>query len=416
VSSRRVDEYLENLGYAPVLVMVGRETRVGAAASSEPSRRIEENFLPAVPEGAKTSLDEIREEQQQIPPYRFFPRLGVYFGYMDKQGIRKTEEEAAAVAKVYAAEYLSLIRPVFKRLAESTGNLTWGLERLGIDKIWQNGLYGKGVRVGQLDTGVDASHEALHGRVKGFVDIDYDGNIISDSRPPGDAAYDSDDHGTHTAGTICGGLANGMAIGVAPKADLYVALVIEGGNALLRVLQGMEWCIGNQVKVLSMSLGFRGYTPFFTDVMQRLRANGVLPVIAIGNEGRGFSRSPGNYPEALSIGAIDSNDHVARFSSSIRFNRDIEPYQPDCVAPGVNVISAKPGGGVQAMSGTSMATPHAAGVTALLFESQPAATADQIEKAILDTCKPLAGERKERYGHGLIDPVAAIAMMGGNKS
>jgi subtilisin family serine protease len=146
--------------------------------------------------------------------------------------------------------------------------------------------------------------------------------------------------------------------------------------------------------------------------MRRLRGNGVLPIIAIGNEGRGFSRSPGNYPEALSIGAIDSNDRIASFSSSIRFNRDVEPDQPDCVAPGVNVISAKPGGGVQAMSGTSMATPHAAGVAALLFESRPTATPDQVEKAILTTCKPLASETKERYGHGLIDPVAAIAALG----
>jgi subtilisin len=414
MSLRRVDEYLENFGYAPVLVIVGPETGAkGAAASREPLRGIEENFLPAVPQGAKTSLDETIE--RQMPPYRFFPRLGVYFGYMDKQGIRKTEEERRAAAKVYAAEYLSLIRPVFKRLAESAGSLTWGLERLGIDKIWQNGLYGKGIRVGHLDTGVDASNEALRSQVKAFVDIDYDGNIISDSRPPGDAAYDSGDHGTHTGGTICGGLANGMAIGVAPKAELYVALVIEGGNVLVRVLQGMEWCIENQVKVLSMSLGFRGYTPFFTDVMRRLRENGVLPIIAIGNEGLGFSRSPGNYPEALSLGAIDSNDHIARFSSSIRFNRDIEPYQPDCVAPGVNVVSAKPGGGVQAMSGTSMATPHVAGVAALLFESQPTATDDQVEKAILDTCKPLTGEIQERYGNGLIDPSAAIDALGAGR-
>jgi subtilisin len=410
MSSRRVDDYVENLGYAPVLVMVRPETAAGAAASSEPLRRIEENFLSVVPEGAKTSLDETRKERAP-PPYRFFPRLGLYFGYMDKQGIRKTEEERSA-EKVYAAEYLSLIRPVFKRLAESAGNLTWGLERLGIDKIWQTGVFGKGIRVGHLDTGADASHEALRNQAKAFVDIDFDGNIISDSRPAIDAAYDSDEHGTHTAGTICGGLANGMAIGVAPRVDLYVALVIEGGNALLRVLQGMEWCIENQVKVLSMSLGFRGYTPFFTDVMRRLRGNGVLPIIAIGNEGRGFSRSPGNYPEALSIGAIDSNDRIASFSSSIRFNRDVEPDQPDCVAPGVNVISAKPGGGVQAMSGTSMATPHVGGVAALLFESRPTATPDQVEKAILTTCKPLASETKERYGHGLIDPVAAIAALG----
>ena len=134
-----------------------------------------------------------------------------------------------------------------------------------------------------------------------------------------------------------------------------------------------------------MSLGIRGFTPFWVDITRRLRENGVLPVFAIGNEGPGTSRSPGNYPEALSVGAIDSNDHVAAFSSSIKFDRPIEPYQPDCVAPGVNVNSAKPGGGIQSMDGTSMATPHVAGVAALLFGSQPNSSVDDIQLAILKT-------------------------------
>jgi subtilisin len=395
------DRYLENFGYARVLVLPQRDT---AAASTEPSKRIEENFLSSVPEGEKTSLD--GGENQN--PYRFFPHLGLYFGYMDKQGIENTLETAA---KVQGAEYLSTIRPVAKRLAMSAGNFTWGLERLGIDKLFAQGLNGNGIRVGHLDTGVEARHESLRGQIKDFVDIDLNGNEIKETRSPEDAAYDSDDHGTHTAGTICGGLANGMAIGVAPGCSLYSALVIEGGDVLLRVLTGLEWCLRKQVRVISMSLGIRGYTPFWTDVTQRLRQAGVLPIFAIGNEGIGTSRSPGNYPEALSIGAMDSNGRVATFSSSIKFTRPVEPFQPDCVAPGVGVQSAKPGGGIQEMDGTSMATPHAAGVAAILFGSRPDATVDQVEKAMLDTCKPLTGQRKERYGSGLLDPAAALKVL-----
>ena len=139
-----------------------------------------------------------------------------------------------------------------------------------------------------------------------------------------------------------------------------------------------------------------------------MRENNVLPAFAIGNEGVGTSRSPGNYAEALSVGAMDSNDHVATFSSSIKFDRPTEPFQPNCVAPGVNVISAKPGGGVQAMDGTSMATPHVAGVAALLIGSEPDATVDDIEKAILKSCTSLNGVPGIRQGAGLVNPSGAL--------
>jgi subtilisin len=95
----------------------------------------------------------------------------------------------------------------------------------------------------------------------------------------------------------------------------------------------MEWCLENEVRVLSMSLGIQGFNPFWLDVTRALRENNVLPVFAIGNEFANSSRSPGSYPEALSVGAMDSNDQVADFSSSIKFNRPIEPFQPDCVPP-----------------------------------------------------------------------------------
>ncbi|HZI70947.1 MAG TPA: S8 family serine peptidase [Nitrososphaeraceae archaeon] len=398
--SEIIDTHLENFGYAMIFV-VGKQDK---ESLGEPSTIIQENFLQSIPEGASTSLTKGNEAT-----YRFFPKLGVYVGYMDKKGINKTKDIAASL---HPAENISPIRPVAKRLAMSAGSMTWGCQRLGLDKIWSQGLTGKGVRVGHLDTGVDAKHEALRGKIKGFIDTDPNtGDIIPDPRSPEDAAYDSDEHGTHTAGTICGGLANGMAIGVAPNCDLFSGLVIEGGKVEFRVLRGMEWCIENHVRILSMSLGLRGYTPVWLEIVRRLRQNGVLPVFAIGNEGPGTSRSPGNYVEPISVGAMDSNDHVADFSSSVKFDRQEEPYEPEVVAPGVNVISAKPGGGVQAMDGTSMATPHAAGVAAILFQFQPTATLEQIEKALQDTCRPLTGESKIRYGYGSIDVQAAMAAL-----
>lgn len=191
--------------------------------------------------------------------------------------------------------------------------------------------------------------------------------------------HDTDEHGTHTAGTIAGRTSAGRAIGVAPEALLANAIVIEGGNATARILAGMDWVIGQGATILSMSLGFRGFQEDFLAVTQTLRERGILPVFAVGNEGPGTSRSPGNYAEALSVGAMDANDQVADFSGSQRFDRPDNPLVPDLVAPGVAVISAKPGGGFQEMDGSSMATPHIAGLAALLMQAAPAATIDGIE-------------------------------------
>jgi subtilisin family serine protease len=302
-----------------------------------------------------------------------------------------------------------LIRPVACRAASATAKMTAGLLHLKVQQLWDQGLTGKGVKVGHLDTGVDGKHPALKGRIVGYLEVDLQGNRVKGAKP-----RDSDKmfgHGTHTAGTICGGKIKNLSIGVAPEAELYSGLVIEGGQVLLRVLQGMEWALEKRVRVLNMSLGFRGYSPFFLDVTQRLRDEGVLPVFAIGNESVGTSRSPGNYPQALSVGAHDRHGQVADFSSSITFNRPDEPNQPNVVAPGVSIVSAKPGGGVRSLDGTSMATPHVAGLAALLFQAKPNASVTQVEHAIQSTCVPLPNVDPLRFGFGQVDPVAALAAL-----
>ncbi len=127
----------------------------------------------------------------------------------------------------------------------------------------------------------------------------------------------------------------------------------------------------------------------------------MLPVFAVGNEYAGSSRSPGNYSEALSVGAFDKKGRVADFSSSQRFDRTVDPIVPDLVAPGVDIVSAKPGGGYQSMDGTSMATPHVAGLAALLLEAKPKATVKKLEAAIFASCARPKGMPPERGGLGI---------------
>jgi hypothetical protein len=198
---------------------------------------------------------------------------------------------------------------------------------------------------------------------------------------------------------------------MAPDAMLASALVIEGGNAVARVLGGMDWAVGQDCRILSMSLGFRGWWEDFIPIARILRRYQVLPVWAVGNEGPGTSRSPGNYPQALSVGAMDRDKTVAWFSSSQRFQRRRDPLVPDLIGPGVGVTSAKPGGGWQDMDGTSMATPHIAGLAALLMQARPKASVGRIERAIFESCTLDPKQPRDRANRGLPDGLKALALL-----
>jgi subtilisin family serine protease len=200
---------------------------------------------------------------------------------------------------------------------------------------------------------------------------------------------------------------------VAPEAQLASGLVIEGGQVIDRILAGMEWLVEQQVRMLSMSLGLRGYTPAFQTVIDALRAAKVLPIIAVGNEGPGTSRSPGNYANVLSVGAMDEFDNIPDFSSSQQFNRPNSPLVPSLVAPGVKVLSCIPGSKFAEMDGTSMATPHVAGIAALLMGAKRDATIDQIEEAILGSCQRPATMPQSRANRGVPDAVAAFRLLTG---
>jgi subtilisin family serine protease len=401
---RALQDQLEQYGFCQVIVI---HRQMALLAAGEPDfAAIDNHFLPApIPPRGRPGA--ALPHGPGAPAVTHYPRLGISLGIADWDGVVAIESHPD-VESVYAGNAVGIVRPVRIRSAALREKLTWGLRELQIDRLWAQGLTGKGVRVGHLDTGVDESHPALRGRVAGFAEWDLLGRRVEGAQP-----HDSDQHGTHTAGTLAGRAVGRRAIGVAPECELYSGLVIEGGQVLARVLGGMEWLLDNGIKVLSMSLGWRGYDPSFLVITRRLRQLGMLPVFAIGNEGIGTSRSPGNYPETLSVGAVDEQLRVPPFSASVRFNRDRDPNQPDVVAPGVGIISAKPGGGYQSLDGTSMATPHVAGVAALLWQAKPDATVDQIELAIRQTARKLDGEDPHRCGDGLVDPLAALSALTG---
>jgi subtilisin len=388
-------------GHAEVVALLHRdlprdETRPFVAAALPASLPdLRSAFLQSTPPGARGLA------------YRSFPRLGVTIGFVDEGGLEALAGDPR-VRGLAPAETPSLIRPVRRAAAPARGPaIAWGIADLGAPALWKEGARGAGVRIAHLDTGVDGGHPTLRRRIGAWAEFDVDGERVTESTP-----HDSDGHGTHTAGTLVGGKSGGTAIGMAPEAELCAAIVIEGGRVLLRILAGMEWAIGEGARILSLSLGIRGYTPFAIELIERLRTAGVLPVVAIGNEGPGTSRSPGNYPDALSVGAADARGLVADFSSSMRFERALEPTAPDVVAPGVAIVSARAGGGREVMDGTSMATPHVAGLAALLLSAKPEATVAEVESAIFASTRPLpAGADPIRYGRGAVDGPQALRLL-----
>ena len=263
---------------------------------------------------------------------------------------------------------------------------TWGLEKINALAAWGvSGARGEGVTVGLLDTGVDPSHPDL-------LDGDDESKVVEweefddMGRPLGTLAHDSDEHGTHCAGTIVGGTASGRHIGVAPNAKIAAALVLNGdcGGTDAQVLRGIDWCLEQEVDVISMSLGGLEMDsetpPTYTDAILECLLQRVPVVAAIGNDGNQTSGSPGSDLFALSIGATDVSDRPAGFSGGrtqiIRANENIDPRylplpysKPDLCAPGVAVYSCVPSDDWKAFNGTSMSAPHVAGAIALLLSA-----------------------------------------------
>ncbi|MFG2641692.1 S8 family serine peptidase [Streptomyces sp. NPDC048370] len=283
--------------------------------------------------------------------------------------------------------------------------------QIGTPKAWEAGLTGKGVKVAVLDTGADLGHPDLKDRVgesKSFI--------------AGEEVADRNGHGTHVASTVGGsgaGSEGNAEKGVAPGATLAVGKVLsdEGSGSESEIIAGMEWAAKDiDAKIVSMSLGSRepsdGTDPMAQAVNTLTAETGALFVIAAGNSGApGSIGSPGAADSALTIGAVDSADRPAYFTSEgPRFGD--QALKPDLSAPGVDILAARSqlvtGSGLYtSMSGTSMATPHVAGVAALLAEKHPDWTGAQLKNALMSSSKTLT-DSSYALGAGRVDVAAAI--------
>jgi len=329
------------------------------------------------------------------------------------------------VGHIYLDKVIQL-SPVETSMVEDDGqdtnsnSISWGISKIQSDQVWQQlGYKGNGVVVGSIDTGVQWDHPALKNKYRGW-----DGETADHTYSWFDAVnhqsypYDDQGHGTHAMGIIVGDDNAGNQIGVAPGAKWIAvkALDSSGGGMISDLLEAMQWMLapgGDPLKapnVVNNSWGSPVCEKTFMTAVQAWRAAGIIPVFAGGNggvKGDGSIGSPGCYPEAIAVGATDSEDQIAAFSS--RGPSIFGEIKPNVTAPGVDIRSSLNTCGYGYISGTSMAAPHVTGVIALMLSANPTLSIEEVERALEESAVDLGDTGQDNiYGWGRVNALDAI--------
>ncbi len=274
-----------------------------------------------------------------------------------------------------------------KELSAADQEQPWGIVRLHAAQAWSRTI-GKGVKVAVLDTGIDSRHPDLAANVRGGV------NLRDPQQPQ--SIQDEQGHGTHVAGIIAAARDGQGVVGVAPQAALYSVKVLDpkGGGNYSDIIAGIDWCVKNRMQVVNLSLGAPDGMESLHEAVIKAKEAGLVIVAAAGNDSGGPTDYPAAYAETIAVSASDQKDGFAGFSNRVS--------AVDFIAPGTDIQSDKIGGGVISHSGTSMATPHMAGLAALAIASGANGLAE-VRRALRSAASPLPGLSASQQGCGLVD-------------
>jgi len=291
----------------------------------------------------------------------------------------------------------------------------WNLQMINMPAAWEISR-GKGVVVAVLDTGIAWEDHDDFAQVPDLADQRFVAgwDFVNDD----DHANDDHGHGTHVAGTIAQATDNGEGVaGVAFEATLMAVKVLDhfGSGNTADIADAIRWAADHGAKVINMSLGGGGRSDVMQNAVKYARAKGVVVVCAAGNGGRGVVEYPAAYPGSFAVASVGPKGTKAPYSS---WGKEL-----DIAAPGGDKSQGEAAGIIQntidpqdvsqsvyaSYQGTSMATPHVAGLAALLFAAG-GKNPDQIEKAIMISAHPPQGSKgwTDQYGHGVIDAKAAL--------
>ncbi|GIX05673.1 MAG: hypothetical protein KatS3mg115_0076 [Candidatus Poribacteria bacterium] len=291
----------------------------------------------------------------------------------------------------------------------------WNLIPIQAPEAWEIERGSPEVVVAVIDTGVDLSHPELRGRLwrnpgelagngrdddgNGYVDdlhgwdfldapaLDGEGDLSDPDPEP----QDESGHGTHVAGILCAEANNGLGIaGVAWNISLMplrAGLNLQRGGTFVvedDIASAIVYAVENGAQVINMSFGDGIASPLLADAVRYAADRDVVLVGAAGNEGRSEVVYPAAFPEVIAVAASDQNDNAAYFTSATP--------EVDLTAPGLAILSLDLGGGLRTLSGTSMATPHVAGVAALLRSKRPGLSAEEVRHILRASGDPLHQE------------------------
>ncbi|ARV61746.1 peptidase S8 [Nostocales cyanobacterium HT-58-2] len=297
-------------------------------------------------------------------------------------------DAAAAVGKAAG-------QGTFADVPDLGGNY-WGADLVKAPEAWAKGYTGQGVVVAVLDTGVDFKHDDLKGNIwtnskeiagngkdddgDGYIDDVYGWNFADNNNN----TLDNNGHGTHVSGTIAG-QNNGFGVtGVAYDAKIMPVKVLdaEGSGSYSSISQGIYYAVDHGANVINLSLGGSSGDDTLQTAIKYASSKGVIVVMAAGNDGGFQPGYPARYAEqwGIAVGAVDQNNNMADFS-----NRAGMSPLTYVTAPGVDIYSTVPDNKYASYSGTSMATPHVAGVVALMLSANHNLTDGQVRQIIADT-------------------------------
>ncbi|WNG62907.1 S8 family peptidase [Archangium gephyra] len=288
---------------------------------------------------------------------------------------RMTPEQARAMAADASVEYVEE-NGVMRAIGERQPEATWGIDRvdqrnLPLDQTYLYSSSGKGVNAYIIDTGIRVSHAEFGGRAQ----------VVFDAFSDGQKGNDCNGHGTHVAATV-----GGQVYGVAKNVQLHAVRVLNcsGSGSTAGVIAGVDWVTNNRLlpAVANMSLG-GGKSDALDEAVAKAIASGVTFVVAAGNENQdACSRSPARSPNAVTVGATTDADKRANFSN---WGACVDVF-----APGDKITSAwiSDDSATRSISGTSMASPHVAGLAALFLERNPVAVPAAVTSALISNSTP----------------------------
>lgn len=287
--------------------------------------------------------------------------------------------------KMMAIEGTAIIQAVHQ-------NQKWHYDMIKAPQAWTVTNGSSAVKIAVLDTGIDHNHPSL----ANFVNTSLGRTFV------GGTTMDVQGHGTHVAGTIA---SYGSVSGVMQNATLIPVKVLgdDGSGSLYGITQGILYAANIDADVINMSLGGGGYNQSMDEAVQTATSQGTIVVAASGNDGASSISYPAAYSSVIAVGSVTSNRTRSSFSN---YGSGLE-----LMAPGSNIYSTYPNSRYTSLSGTSMATPHVAGVAGLIRAANPNISVSQARQILRDTAQE-AGSSTQ-YGYGIVDAHAAVVAASG---